>query len=129
MTENPAPQKAALAALYQNLGGEPGLRKILSDFYQRMGQDVMLGFFFQGKDLESIARNQGNFLMRAMGASPSYSGQPPAQAHRSMAPILPGHFDRRLRILEDTLRAHGVAEADIRTWVGFEEAFRSAVQR
>jgi truncated hemoglobin YjbI len=62
-----------------------------------------------------------------MGARESYAGLPPAQAHEKLAPILSGHFDRRLRILEQTLSAHGVSEEDTRTWVGFEEAFRDGI--
>ena len=118
-----------LARIYRHVGGEDGLRKILRDFYQRMSQDILIGFFFSGKDLNSIAEMQKAFLMRAMGATPSYSGQPPAKAHDSLAPILSGHFDRRLRILEQTLADHGVRAEDIRTWIAFEEAFRGAVQK
>ena len=125
--ELPILQKAELAALYRRLGGEAQLRAILADFYQRMSQDVLIGFFFDGKDLAEIARKQGDFLMRAMGASPSYTGKPPAQAHDNLPPILAGHFDRRLRILEETLAAHGVAAEDIRTWVAFEGAFREGI--
>jgi hemoglobin len=105
-----------LKALYARIGGEEGLRRILRDFYARMEGDTMLGFFFHGRDVARIADRQADFLMRAMGARESYAGKPPAQAHDELPPILPGHFDRRLRLLEATLRDHGVAEADIRTW-------------
>lgn len=119
--------RPALALLYQSIGGHDGLTRILRDFYQRMSRDVLIGFFFDGKDIEEIADQQGAFLERAMGATPSYSGKAPAQAHTQLAPILSGHFDRRLRLLEETLRAHGIAEQDIRTWVEFENAFRDAI--
>ncbi len=118
-----------LRRLYQDAGGEAGLQVILDDFYQRMSQDILIGFFFDGKDLSKIARMQKEFLMRAMGARPHYAGKPPAQAHDELAPILKGHFDRRLRILEATLRDHGLSEDDIRIWIRFEEAFRAGIQR
>lgn len=92
-----------------------------------MAGDIIIGFFFDGKDLDKIADMQRSFLMRAMGATPSYSGLPPAKAHDKLAPILSGHFDRRLRILEETLAAHGLADEDIRTWISFESAFRDAI--
>ncbi|MFL5814706.1 MAG: group 1 truncated hemoglobin [Bdellovibrionia bacterium] len=124
--------KPALKAIFEHLGGairgEEKLRAILKDFYHRMSQDILIGFFFDGKDLDQIAEMQKAFLMRAMGAAPSYSGKPPAKAHDSLAPILAGHFDRRLRILEDTLAAHGVNAEDIRTWIEFESAFRDGIQ-
>jgi hemoglobin len=119
--------KPQLKNLYQKIGGEAGLREILQDFYRRMANDTLIGFFFSGKDLEHIALQQQAFLMRAMGATLSYSGKPPAQAHDELPPILKGHFDRRLRLLEETLKDHGLSEDEIRTWISFENAFRSAV--
>ena len=118
--------KPELKALYSRLGEEK-LGAILQDFYARMSRDILVGFFFDGKDVAHIAAQQKLFLMRAMGATPSYSGKAPADAHTEIAPILVGHFDRRLRILEDTLRAHGLSEADVRTWISFEDAFRAGI--
>jgi truncated hemoglobin YjbI len=122
------PTRAQLAALLQNLGGEARLKELLEQFYRRMSDDLMIGFFFQGKDLTAISAKQGEFLLRAMGARASYSGKPPAQAHEKLPPILRGHFDRRLRLLEETLASNGVTAEDIRIWVAFEETFRSAVE-
>lgn len=119
--------RPALKALYEKAGGENGLEEILQDFYRRMASDVLIGFFFDGKDVRAIAKRQKEFLMRAMGVIPSYSGKPPADAHDELAPVLSGHFDRRLKILEETLRGHGLGTEDIRTWIGFENAFRDAV--
>ena len=119
--------KPALQALFQKIGGADGLRSMLHDFYARMAKDILIGFYFDGKDTNLIADRQHEFLSRAMGASPSYSGLPPAQAHQKLPPILTGHFDRRLRILEETLRSHGMDAEDIRTWVSFEESFRAGI--
>jgi truncated hemoglobin YjbI len=113
-----------LHQLYQRLGGEAGLEKILKAFYHRMADDILIGYFFAGKDLEHIALQQKQFLMKAMGATRSYGGKAPAQAHTQLPMILTGHFDRRLRILEDVLRGFNVSEQDIQTWVNFENAFR-----
>ena len=118
-----------LKKIYADIGGEKGLSDILQDFYQRMSHDILIGFFFDGKDLAAIAEMQRQFLTRAMGSATSYAGKPPATAHLALAPILAGHFDRRLRILEDTLRDHRVGEEDIRAWVAFESAFRDSVQK
>jgi truncated hemoglobin YjbI len=119
--------KPELKKLYERIGGEENLTRILLDFYGRMARDVLIGFFFAGKDVDAIAMKQKSFLMRAFGVTQSYSGKPPAQAHENLAPILYGHFDRRIQILEETLRDHGLAVEDIRTWVGFENAFREQI--
>ena len=89
--------------------------------------DTLVGFFFYGKDLDLIAERQLSFLLRAMGARDSYAGKPPAHAHDALSPILTGHFDRRLRILEETLYIHGVESRHVATWVAFEESFRQAI--
>jgi hemoglobin len=119
--------KVQLKALFQKIGGEPQLAKILEDFYRRMSEDILIGYFFTGKDISHIADRQKQFLLAATGLNPSYTGKSPTTAHVELPPILSGHFDRRLRILEETLRAHGVDETDIGVWVGFENAFRKVV--
>jgi hemoglobin len=116
-----------LKSLFTRVGGEAGLAGILADFYLRMSRDILIGYFFEGKDVVRIAEMQKEFLMRAWGAAPSYSGKAPAQAHGALPPILAGHFDRRLRILEETLASHGLSAADIRIWVTFESSFREGI--
>lgn len=116
-----------LSQLYQNIGSTDRLLAILKAFYQSMSQDVMIGFFFDGKDTDQIAQQQSAFLLKAMGAQSEYTGKAPGRAHDQIAPILPGHFDRRMVILEQTLKQQGLSAEDIRTWIDFEKAFRDAV--
>ncbi len=117
----------AFQVIYNKIGLEKGLETILNDFYQRLSKDVMVGFFFDGKNLPQIAQKQKEFIMRAMGITKVYSGKPPAAAHVQLPPILSGHFDRRLRILEETLHDHGLSESEISTWVAFENMFRNSI--
>lgn len=120
---------AGLTQLYKNIGEEAGLEKILKRFYHRMSEDIIIGFFFDGKDLDHIAMMQKSFLMRAWGITQSYAGKSPADAHANLAPILKGHFDRRLVVLAETLREFGVSSQDIETWTTFENKFRAAVEK
>lgn len=119
-------QLPALRALYARVG-EKKIHDILHDFYRRMAQDVMIGYFFEGKNLDEIAEKQASFLMRVMGATATYSGKAPADAHTALPPILTGHFDRRLKILEETLKDHALEEHEIETWLTFENAFRAGI--
>jgi hemoglobin len=116
-----------LKALYQKIGGETRLKEILADFYRRMSQDVLIGFFFTDKNLDEIISRQQQFLMYTMGAIPSYPGKSPTLAHLELPPILAGHFDRRLVILEQTLKGAGLSLKDIRTWINLEKSFRPAI--
>lgn len=115
-----------LQALYKNLGEEK-IRAIIQDFYAAMENDILIGFFFEGKDLQKISAKQTEFLLRAMGGRSSYTGKAPADAHDQLPPILAGHFDRRLKILDETLAKAGLSEAQRRAWIGFENAFRDAI--
>ncbi len=121
--------KPQLQALFRNIGGADQLKKILRDFYHRMSEDILIGYFFTGKDTNSIADKQQEFLMFAMGAKSTYEGKSPTSAHLDLPPILAGHFDRRLVILRETLKDHGLSDKDIRTWIEFEAAFRNVVQK
>jgi truncated hemoglobin YjbI len=119
---------AALGELYDAIGKEAGLEKILQRFYEKMSQDLLIGFFFEGHDVQHIALMQKSFLMKTWGASASYSGRSPADAHSKLPPILKGHFDRRLVLLAETLREFQVEERFVEVWVRFEGSFRRAVE-
>lgn len=109
------------------VGGEARLRQILEAFYQELTKDVLVGFFFDGKDVTQIAHKQEQFLLRAMGARTSYVGLPPARAHDKIAPILAGHFDRRIEILKRTLASFGLSAEDQAAWIRFEMSFRPQI--
>lgn len=116
--------RSKLKTLFFRIGGEEKLKEILRDFYCRMSKDILIGFFFSNHDPNKIADAQAQFLMFAMGVNKTYTGKNPSSAHLSLPPILKGHFDRRLVILEQTLKDHGLEEKDIQRWVQFENAFR-----
>jgi truncated hemoglobin YjbI len=109
------------------VGGENSLRLILQDFYRRMSKDILIGFFFTGKDIQAISEKQLEFLLVGMGIQSKFHGKGPSQAHMELPPILDGHFDRRLVLLRETLLAHGVGAAEVETWLEFEEAFRKVI--
>ena len=119
--------KVALQQLYLHLGSEAEVRRIMRIFYRRMAEDAMLGFFFSGRDTDAVADRQAEFLLRAMGARATYTGNAPAQAHGALPPILPGHFDRRAVLLKQTLESEKLPAPHIQSWLEFEAAFRDAV--
>jgi truncated hemoglobin YjbI len=119
-------EKPELRALGQALG-EARIHEIIRRFYDVLKSDVLVGFFFDGQDLDRIAGMQSQFLYRAMGLRPSYTGLPPSSAHAKLPPILAGHFDRRLTLLATHLAREGLDAAQIATWVAFENAFRNSI--
>jgi truncated hemoglobin YjbI len=124
--------KPELRDLFTSLGTtsetrEKKLSEILQDFYAQMAKDTMIGFFFDGRDVAAIASKQKDFILKAFGATPTYAGKAPADAHHALPPILEGHFNRRLQLLHSTLLAHGLSEKQAQIWVEFENAFRDGI--
>jgi truncated hemoglobin YjbI len=127
MEKTIAPSREEMRKLIESIGGKARLFSILEKFYQVLSADIMVGYFFAGKDLNRIAQGQGHFILLAAGLIPAFEGKGPASAHHALPPILSGHFDRRLLLLEETLKEQGLNPSQISTWLQFEEAFRNLV--
>lgn len=113
--------------------GSDILSRILLDFYEKASQDVLIGFFFDNKNLNDIAYKQSQFMLQTAGfltsikKTPSINIKSPKEAHEKLAPILSGHFDRRLVLLQETLNKYGLSKEEQQVWLSFEEAFRKQV--
>jgi truncated hemoglobin YjbI len=119
--------KAILFECIEFLGGLEPLKIIMIDFYTRMLQDTMIGFFFANKDIRAIAIRQAEFLYTASAPNLQYTGKKPAEAHAHLPPILIGHFNRRLIILEQTLQDHQIPELYQKAWIRFERSFKTSI--
>lgn len=121
-----ASEASLLQKILLDLGNER-LREILQDFYRAMSRDLMIGFFFDGKNTDAIAENQLLFLLKAAGITKKYSGRAPASAHLSLSPILTGHFNRRIEVLRKVLAEAGLQSNEIDLWVTFESQFKDVI--
>jgi hemoglobin len=111
---------------YEAIGGEAAVRRILRALYDRLFDDPMVGFLFQGKDKEHIVEQQVLFTCAFLGGPQRYQGKPLPQAHAAL-PLLPGHFDRRHFLLRRILRDEGVPDAVSELWLNIDEGLRSSV--
>jgi hemoglobin len=112
-------------SLFDQIGPEP-LRAVLTDFYGRVFDDLMIGFLFIGVDRQRLIDKEWEFTAQLLGAPVRYSGRPMREAHATR-PILGGHFERRLQILRETLADHGVA-AEVRdAWLAHSLALRPQI--
>ena len=116
------------ASLFEELGGEPRLRVIVDRFVDRVCEDVMIGFFFQGVDRARLKQREYEFAARHLGADVRYTGRPLDVAH-APHPILGGQFMRRLRILEETLAEHAVPAQVREHWVAHTKRLRPLITR
>ena len=120
--------KVSARGLFDRVGGRERVRAILDRFYTRLFDDVITGFHFAGHERSKIVDGQLQFLAWATGADPELTVRHPKGAHVKVAPILRGHFDRRLVVLREVLAAEGLELSDIDAWIGLEEAMRKHVQ-
>lgn len=118
--------KAEGATAFEAAGGLDGIRSVVADFYDRLFSDVMVGFFFHGHDKGELTERQTQLVARALGGDVVYEGRPIREAHAGL-PILPGHFDRRHRILAETLADHGVDGAARDAWLSFDRRLRPLI--
>jgi hemoglobin len=113
-------------SLYDEIGGEDGLRRVLRALYDRLFDDTMIGFFFAGKDKAKLVEHQLWFTARFLGGPNRYDGRSLPDAHAAL-PILPGQFDRRHQILREVLEEHHVADAVRTEWLRVDQSLRHAV--
>jgi hemoglobin len=111
--------------LFDRIGGD-ALRAVVTDFYDRVFDDVMIGFLFAGKDRARLIQKEWELAARMLGADVEYTGRSMREAH-ARVPILGGHFDRRLQILRDVLSDHAVDEAVRESWIAHTVKLRSQV--
>ncbi|HEY0194919.1 MAG TPA: group 1 truncated hemoglobin [Kofleriaceae bacterium] len=109
--------------------GATALRAVITDFYDRLFPDVMIGFMFQGKDRQHLIEREYEFTAALLGApGVTYAGRPMRAAHAGHT-IFGGHFERRLQILRETLRDHHVDPTVQTAWLDHQLALRSQITR
>jgi len=113
--------------VFDQIGGD-ALRAVIADFYDRVFADVMIGFLFQGKDKARLIRLEWELAAAMLGGGVKYTGRPMRVAH-AQSPIFGGHFERRLQLLRETMRDHGVAADVQRVWIEHAQALRGQITR
>ena len=116
------------SALFDKIGGD-ALRAVITDFYRRIFDDVMIGFMFQGKDRAHLIAREYELAAALLGApGVTYTGRPMRTAHANHT-IFGGHFERRVQILRETFADHHVDPAVQAAWLEHTEALRAQITR
>lgn len=97
-------------SLYDRIGGEATLERLLAAFYTRVLGDPELRPFFADASIEKLQRMQHEFFAAAFDGPVEYSGRSLAEVHAGMG-IQPRHLRLFLEHLMATLGdpASGVA--------------------
>jgi len=112
-------------SLFETIGGDE-LRAVISDFYDRVFADVMIGYMFQSRDKQRLIDMEWELTARFLGAEQRYTGKPMRDVHAPLQ-IFGGQFDRRLQILKHTLRDHRVDPDVAQAWLDHQIALRDHV--
>lgn len=108
------------------LGGAEGLSAHVRAFMERVQADFVIGFLFEGVDLDRVIHHETEMAARLFGDPMPYTGKPIRSVHQRLR-INQGHFRRRVAILRHVLEARDVPADLVQRWVDHQEAFREAV--
>lgn len=111
--------------LFDRIGAE-ALEAVLRDFYDRVFDDLMIGYLFRDQDKARLIRLEAQLTSRILGAPVPYEGRGMRAAH-AKHPIMKGHFMRRNKILEETLADHQVDAAVVAGWMAHAKAAERAI--
>jgi len=98
--------------LYERLGGQSGIAKLIDRFYDKVASDPELGPFFEHTPMERLRAMQREFFAAALEGPQCYSGLSLARAHEGRG-ITNRHFSRYVGLLLDTLKEAGVPPHDV----------------
>ncbi len=113
--------------LVDELGGPDAFDRMMTVFYDRLYDDVLIGFFFQPHDKRHLIESQMRYLSAHLGdRAGDYEGPKIRRAHQNL-PILPGHFDRRHKILVDLLEEFAVPLHVRKAWLDLDLVLRDFV--
>lgn len=124
---------APAATLWDRLGGEKGVRKVVDDFVAAAADDPKVDFFrggkFKPKDDKAVPHLK-QMLVELISANTSgplkYTGKSMADAHKGMM-ITDAEFDALGGHFVAALKKNAVAQADIDELVKIVESTRKAI--
>lgn len=99
-------------SLYEKLGGEEAISKVVDYFYKLVLSDDAVNHFFEHTDMKQQREHQKKFLSFALGGPHQYTGQSMEKAHEGMN-IQPVHFEAIVNHLCKSLEHFNVGEDDI----------------
>jgi len=98
-------------SVYDRIGGDAAVVRLVGAFYQRVLADPELGPFFVDVSIEKLRNMQREFFAEALGGPIRYTGRPLAAVHAGLG-IQPRHLRRFLEHLLETLEDDALDEDD-----------------
>lgn len=109
--------------LWQQLGGDEGVRTIIQTFYDMVYADEQLAPFFERVTIDRIVGKQFAFLKENIMGEAVYMGELPRNAHNWMV-IDERLFRHRMSLMQQAMRKHGLADELIVQLEQYETQFK-----
>ncbi|PIW50537.1 group 1 truncated hemoglobin [bacterium (Candidatus Blackallbacteria) CG13_big_fil_rev_8_21_14_2_50_49_14] len=106
-----------MTTLYEKYGGEPTVRALVDQFYERILADDRLKDLFKNTDMERQRKHQTAFISEVLGGPKTYKGADMRKAHAHLS-LNEGHFMAVAEHLQATLQGGGVAADDLSAIMG-----------
>ena len=99
-------------SLFDRIGGFKTVRKVVSDFYDRVLENEVLIPYFEDVDMPSLIDHQTKFFAMLLGGPASYTDSQLEKIHRGMG-ITNHAFEVVCELVVETLEDHDLEETDI----------------
>jgi hemoglobin len=93
--------------VFRALGGQPGIRLLMEDFFDRLQADPRTGPFFRGVDRVRVVEQLSVQICQEAGGPCRYSGKDMVKAHEDMR-IRKQDFNALVEVLQQSLDAGGI---------------------
>ena len=113
-------------SLYDQLGGFSAVRRLVSDFYDRVLEEDDLAPFFKDTDMAHLIDHQTKFWTTLLGGPASYTTDQLRKIHATMG-IKDRHFDLVAELVAETLEDHDIDEQHARSFVENLANYRSCI--
>lgn len=98
--------------IYERAGGFSAVRKVVSDFYDKVLESETVSHHFEGVDMRRLIDHQTRFIAFLMGGPASYTEEHIEHLHSKLSITLV-EFDEVVELLEETLEDFGFASEDV----------------
>ncbi len=101
-----------MASIFERYGGFASIRRIVSDFYDRVLDDAGLSSYFHGVNLPELIEHQTKFIMMVTGGPANVPNEQLRRAHSRLS-ITSSDFERIVELLTQTLEDHNLQPEDV----------------
>ena len=112
--------------IYDRIGGEETIGKLVDSFYTKVLADPELKSYFKHAPLDKLNRMQRAFFAAATGGPIVYSGRPLSHVHKPLG-ISRREFQRFTEHLIETLQEIGVGESDINKVIAYVNMYADEI--